>query len=569
MQKKPTYEELEQKISEFNSQVIELKHAAKQRVKPKSCSGDERYRQLFEHMSSGVAVYEITDGADDFVFRDFNRAAERIEGIGRKDILGKRVTDVFPNVKEFGLFEVLERVWRTGEPEYFEPHLYTDDRGPGTWRESWVYKLSGSEVVAIYNDITDRKWAENELKNNQELLSEMTRRVPGIIYQFYSRPNGEMGLHYVSEGAEQVIGLKADTHDFFERFTKHVIPEHRDAFIESIHKAVEGIKPWHFEGILQKPTGERIFFSGDSTPSVRETEVVFNGIILDISKQKEAEKEHKKLQAQLLQSEKMASVGQLAAGVAHEINNPTGFVGSNLNALDDYQKDITELLKKYQELFEFLKQSPDNEKMSSTTLNRISDIIHFADKIDIDYILEDFQKLINDCLEGVDRIKKIVIDLKDFAHPGEDKLKLTDINKNITSTLNVIWNEIKYHVDVKKKFGKLPMVMCYPHQLNQVFMNIIINAAQAIAEKGEITITTKDAGQYVIIEIQDTGCGIEKEILNKIYDPFFTTKDIGKGTGLGLNVVYNIIKKHNGKINVVSEVGKGTLFTIHIPVEAS
>jgi len=174
--------------------------------------------------------------------------------------------------------------------------------------------------------------------------------------------------------------------------------------------------------------------------------------------------------------------------------------------------------------------------------------------------------LISDCKEGTERIKKIVIDLKDFAHPGEDKIQSTDINDGIETTLNVVWNELKYKATVNKEFGKLPMENCYPQQLNQVFMNLFVNAAQAIEKQGEISIATNADDGFVEIKIGDTGSGIDKENLSRIFDPFFTTKDVGKGTGLGLNVAYNIIKKHNGTIDVKSQVEKGTVFKIRIPV---
>jgi signal transduction histidine kinase len=158
------------------------------------------------------------------------------------------------------------------------------------------------------------------------------------------------------------------------------------------------------------------------------------------------------------------------------------------------------------------------------------------------------------------------MDLKDFAHPGEDKLQSADINQCLESTLNVVWNELKYKTTVTKAYGDLPIMQCYPHQLNQVFMNLLVNAAQAIEKKGEITVSTRADDGHVEIEISDTGAGIPKENLSKIFDPFFTTKAVGKGTGLGLNVSYNIIKKHKGTLDVNSTVGKGTTFMIRIPV---
>jgi signal transduction histidine kinase len=271
-------------------------------------------------------------------------------------------------------------------------------------------------------------------------------------------------------------------------------------------------------------------------------------------------------QTQMLQSEKMASIGQLAAGVAHEINNPTGFVSSNLKTLTDYQEEIAELIGKYQGLISQLVSQQQQGALCQETRAAVEELKRFEQDIDVGFLMDDITDLIGDCREGIDRIKKIVIDLKDFAHPGEDKAKLTDINNGIESTLNVVNNEIKYKASVHKNFGDIPTVRGIPQQLNQVFMNILVNAAQAIEKKGDIHITTRSVAQNVEVSISDTGSGISPDNLTKIFDPFFTTKQVGKGTGLGMNIAYNIIKKHNGTIHVDSELGKGTTFTITLPI---
>jgi len=270
-------------------------------------------------------------------------------------------------------------------------------------------------------------------------------------------------------------------------------------------------------------------------------------------------------QAQMIQSEKMASIGQLAAGVAHEINNPTGFVSSNLKTLSDYQNDMSRVIDGYRALKTTLKAVPGLD-LPDAVANLLARVEASETEVDIDYIREDVGELIGDCREGTERIKKIVEDLKHFAHPGEDRLKETDINAGIESTLNVVNNELKYKASIVKELGEIPIISGYPQQLNQVFMNILVNAAQAIEKSGEIRIVTGTVNGMVEVRISDTGYGIAKENINKIFDPFFTTKEVGKGTGLGMNIAYNIINKHGGNIRVESTLGQGTTFIIQLPV---
>ena len=284
--------------------------------------------------------------------------------------------------------------------------------------------------------------------------------------------------------------------------------------------------------------------------------------------EKEVEKKAGKIketQAQLMQQEKMASIGQLAAGIAHEINNPTGFVSSNLNSLSGYQQDIKDLVGHYRSLTEDLKELAGKGELPSSIANQLDRISAIEKDAGIDFILDDISDLIRESWDGVDRIKNIVVDLKDFAHPSESKMQSADINKGIESTLNVVWNELKYKATVTKDLNPLPLVSCYPQQLNQVFMNILINAAQAIEDSGQITISTWAQNGFVTVRISDNGIGIPEENISRIFDPFFTTKEVGKGTGLGMNVAYNIIKKHKGRIDVESVLGKGTTFTVKIP----
>ncbi len=280
-------------------------------------------------------------------------------------------------------------------------------------------------------------------------------------------------------------------------------------------------------------------------------------IIRDITERRENEARIKQSQATILQQEKMASIGQLAAGVAHEINNPTGFVTSNLGTLNTYVNKLTD----YMSL-----QARAIKDASNGSITE--DLEQERKKLKIDYVLDDIHDLVNESLDGTERIAKIVRNLKSFARVDESDHKEADINECIESTLNIVWNELKYKAEIKKELGDIPFIKCYPQQLNQVFMNILVNASHAIEDKGEISIRTCQEGKSIKIAISDTGSGIPEDKLPRIFEPFFTTKPVGKGTGLGLSITYDIIKKHNGDLKVDSQVGLGTTFTIILPVVA-
>jgi PAS domain S-box-containing protein len=260
-------------------------------------------------------------------------------------------------------------------------------------------------------------------------------------------------------------------------------------------------------------------------------------------------------QMQLLQSEKMASIGQLAAGVAHEINNPIGFINSNLSTLKKYIVNLKDYCRGTDRLF-------DNG--GPEALEELRRIKKFKK---IDFILEDVASVIEESIEGTERVKSIVQDLKDFSHQDKGKLVEYDLNNSLKSTLNIVWNELKYKAEVIQDLGHLPLVRCYPQQLNQVWMNLLVNAAHAITDKGQITVRSYQTNDDVFLEISDTGSGIPPENLKKIFEPFFTTKEVGKGTGLGLSLSYRIIERHGGSIEVQSQIGKGTVFRVRLPIQ--
>ena len=262
-------------------------------------------------------------------------------------------------------------------------------------------------------------------------------------------------------------------------------------------------------------------------------------------------------QTQLMQSEKLASIGQLAAGVAHEINNPIGYVQSNLGSLEHYLKDLFEMLDGYE------------KAEAALPADAAAHVRALREQLDLAFLREDVPNLMNESKEGITRVRKIVHDLKDFSRADSGvEWEFADLHKCLDSTLNVVHNEIKYKADVIREYGALPEVECLPSQLNQVFMNLMVNAAHAMdGPRGTITLRTGTADEEAWVEVADTGKGIPPENLGRIFDPFFTTKPVGKGTGLGLSLAYGIVQKHHGRIEVTSELGRGTTFRVTVPAK--
>ena len=281
-------------------------------------------------------------------------------------------------------------------------------------------------------------------------------------------------------------------------------------------------------------------------------------------------------QNQLVQSEKMASIGLLAAGVAHEINNPIAFITSNLNSLKSYHKDIFSVIDAYAKLSE----DKSSELLAPESLKSIHD------KLPLDIIKKDIGQILDECRDGLSRVRKIVENLKGFSRTNESQLQQTDLHAELERTLGIASNTIKYKADISRVYGDLPAVECIPSQINQVFLNLLVNAAQALNDRGTIKIETfsgpsppgdlqqPDSGSasyapedpWVCVRISDTGIGIDPENLQHIFDPFFTTKPADEGTGLGLSLSNEIVQRHGGHIEVDSTLGEGTSFSVWLPV---
>ena len=318
-----------------------------------------------------------------------------------------------------------------------------------------------------------------------------------------------------------------------------------------IYTVLGAIEDADFEqGLLQIPTSNEtelgLLAEGFNNLSRRtfESQKALRDKILELEG---ANNEIRDTQAKLVHTAKMASLGQLVAGVAHELNNPIGFIYSNMTHLREYAQKLMHLI-------DVAEHHPENLKREKT-------------KADLAYIEKDLPKLISSCEDGARRTRDIVLGLRNFSRLEEAQLKPVDIHEGLENTLRLLTGELKNRITVVKKFEKLPKVNCYPSQLNQVFMNVLSNAAQAIDDEGEIHITTKRLDDDRIeVSIRDTGKGMSKATLEKVFDPFFTTKGLGLGTGLGLSISYGVIQKHGGEILVSSAKGKGTEFKIILPV---
>jgi signal transduction histidine kinase len=316
---------------------------------------------------------------------------------------------------------------------------------------------------------------------------------------------------------------------------------------------------WQTQQVAAGDFKQRVEFLGEFS-------VAFNSMVASlaqarnelISKNRElatAYSDLKAAEAQLLQQEKMASVGQLAAGIAHEINNPMGFITSNLGSLRNYSETVKDYLDN---LDLMASKYPQEERDHIATLRAM---------LDIDFLLQDMPTLIDESVAGAKRVRDIVQSLKNFSHVDEAEVQHLNLNDCIESTVSALDSTLRAKATVVREFGELPLIECRPHELSQLFLNLLLNAAQAISGQGEIRLKTYRDGDAVVAIVTDNGCGIPPDVIDRIFEPFFTTRPVGQGTGLGLATVYDTVKKHQGSIDVASTVGAGTTFTIRLPIK--
>ena len=368
-------------------------------------------------------------------------------------------------------------------------------------------------------------------------------------------------ITFCNRPAEQILGEGAETLHGCSASDWFVDPSREQALLDRTLSSGERFKG--AESIIARRDGTRIPVGISCAPIV-DTGGVITGAVATFQDLSEATQ----LRSHVLQTEKMASIGQLAAGVAHEINNPMGFIHANLFQMAEYLTDLrsvwsrVEMLQKAAQVGE-----PEAVRMAADELAAT------GDDIDVDFVLTDLSKAIRESQEGSERIRHIVQDLRDFSHQETGERVLSDVNQCLDSTANIVWPMMKHLVVLDKDYAELPEIPCYPMQIKQVFMNLLVNAFQAIEERlgdsgavGTITLSTECREDGAVVQVRDTGTGIAPEHLDRIFDPFFTTKNVGAGTGLGLSTSYHIVQRHGGTLTVESVLGEGSVFSLFLPL---
>jgi two-component system NtrC family sensor kinase len=543
---------------------------------------EERYRTLVE--KANEAIYVAQDGMLKFV----NRAGLEIAGYSEHEITSKPFIEfIHPDDRAM----VGERYLKRLRGEGFEPRYtfrFIAKNGDIKWLELGAALITFEGRPATLNFVTDiieRKQAEEALRESEEKYRMVVENAKEAIFVAQ-----DVKLVFVNRASADMIGYSEEILTS-KSFTDFIHPDDRNMVVDHHIKRLKGeeVPPVYSFRVLRqdgtvkwvelnaaiiqwKGRAATLNFLNDITERKQAEEALKKNREELIKKNQELEESKKNIQitlerlgaayeelkttqSKILQQEKMASVGQLAAGVAHEINNPMAFIASNLGTLDKYIRRFMEFIQLQSEVIESFKVD-----------DTIKGLKKKRKELKLDYITEDVSHLIRESLDGSERVQKIVQGLDRFSRVDDEEYKDININDCIESSINIVWNELKHKATLHKDYGNLPQTKCYPLKLNQVFMNLLINAVQAIEKKGKIEIKTWEKDGSIWVTVSDTGCGIPQKNQNKIFEPFFTTKEVGKGTGLGLSISYEIMQRHKGEISFESKKGKGTTFTIRIPI---
>jgi PAS domain S-box-containing protein len=545
----------------------------------------------------------------------WNRACQLLTGIAAWEMLGRSDTWRAFYPAEQPLLADLIAGGAASERllAIYGDGLRASDRVPGAFEgESFVPKLgaagcwlyfnaaplndaSGAIVGAVQTmqDVSARHRADEELLRHQNqlegLVAERSAELRSTVEQLAAfMENSPVGVvHMVGGvvkhhnrviaelfgGAEQTLVGRRGADFFAQRedysqLMREAVPRlaqglslHREVWMRQADGRPLWVQIIAYAANVQDPAAGTWWLAQDRT-AFHEAQVE---LLSNFNRIRESNQKLEDAQHQLLQQDKMASIGVLAAGVAHEINNPIGFVGSNLHALGRYVHDLMRLIDGY--------QAAEAQGLDATTRQVLAQL---REEVEIDYLREDLPQLLSESQEGLTRVKRIVQDLKDFSRVDQDDWQDADLNSGLESTLNVVMHEVKYKATIERRLGALPRVHCLAAQLNQVFLNLIVNASQAISGNGVITLSSGhepgeqgeqgERGGWVWAEVADTGSGMSEAVVKRIFEPFYTTKAVGAGTGLGLSLSFSIVQRHGGVIRVRSTPGQGSAFRVWVPV---
>ena len=523
----------------------------------------------------------------------FNQGAERIFGWTAAEAIGQSLSLLLPVavgaphsqlVSNFG--DGIKRARKMGSRKEIFGRRRDGTEFPA---EASISKLEvAGEIIftAILRDVTASRQAEEFVRQSEERYRSLAMATAQMVWMTNASgiPEGPQPewIAYTGMSFEQIR----------DNWIEAVHPEDRDRTIQAWMRAVEAKSLYEVEHRLRAADGSYRHFWVRGIPilaedgSIREwvgthTDISDRVLVLEALKQSEGQyrwqaaqlekavHELHQTQTQLIQTEKISSLGQLVAGVAHEINNPINFIYGNITHATEYATDLLGLLHLYQEKYP----------------NPVPEIVEAAADLEIDFLMEDFTKILDSMKLGADRIRDLVVSLRNFSRLDESQMKLVDIHEGIESTLLILQHRIKGNplrpaIEIIKEYGNFPKVECYVGQLNQVFMNLLGNAIDALEEynrkrsskeiyanPNRIRISTSANSHTLTIRIADNGMGINQEVIGKLFDPFFTTKPVGKGTGLGLSISYQIIvEKHRGQLQCISAPGEGAEFVIEIPL---
>ncbi len=492
-----------------------------------------------------------------------NTAQARLLGLKSSDeAVGKTDRDFFSAEDAQRCYEADQKVLATAEPLIGNLEKRPDAGGNARWVSNTEVPVKDAQgqvtgIVGVARDVTEWRSAAEALRLSEERYRELIENASDIVYTTdldgHMTSLNRVGRQLLGYSPKQVAEL-----DIWQL----VESKHWDLVKVGCQRLLGGETDLHMEVEVKAQDGRRVMLDVRPRLVIEDGQPVgVQGIGRDITGRDVAELE-------LRHAQKLESVGRLASGIAHEINTPIQFVGDNTRFLQDSFDSLRALLAKYQELRDV---AESDAKLAET----LASVHQVEEAADCEYLLEEIPKALSQTLEGVTRVATIVRAMKEFAHPESKEMAAADLNKALQSTLTVARNELKYVADVEVELGEIPLVVCNVGDLNQVFLNLLVNAAHAIAdvvkgsdEKGKIRVRTTAEGETVLIAISDTGSGIPEAIRTKVFDPFFTTKEVGRGTGQGLAIARSVVvERHRGTLTFDSEVGKGTTFFIRLPVQ--